>query len=160
VLPGLRAFKWLDFTVAIDDPDCTVTGRLVLEGFRGPYRLTRFTVEAGLGMWPSAITGEALRTVSIEEVVSLVLADHGTEMGKGGAGLELAPLSGTQLRAIGTGNDDVLALVAAVYLAALLSGGNPAEAVAARLGASAATAGRFIWAAKRRGQIRPTDRSI
>jgi hypothetical protein len=153
----LRAFKWLDFRATIDDPDCTVEGRLALEGFRGPYRLTRFTVTAGPGMWPSAIIGEAIRAISVEEVVGVVLDAHGVERGEGA---KPAGRSGAELRALGSRSDDVLAVVAAVYMAALLSGRNPAEAVAALLEASAATAGRYIKAAKRRGPLRATDRSV
>jgi hypothetical protein len=165
VLPGLRAFKWLDFAATIDDPDCQVAGRLELEGFRGPYRLTRFMVTAGLGMWPTALTGEAIRAVSIEDVVGAVLDVYGVELGGGQMPAhpdwqELVARSGPELRAAGIGDEDVLAVVAAVYMAALLSGRNPAEEVAARLDASPATAGRYIRAAKRRGRLRPTDRSV
>jgi hypothetical protein len=164
VLPGMRAFQWLEFVAAVDDPDCQVSGRLELQGMRGPYRLTRFTVQAQAGMWPGCLTGEALRAISVEEVVKAVLAVGGVEAGEG----RTPPVwhdidntrSGAELRAAGTGDDTVLALVAATYMGALLSGGNPAEQVAARLGASPATAGRFIRAAKRRGHIRTTDRSV
>jgi hypothetical protein len=164
VLPGMRAFQWLEFVAAVDDPDCTVSGRLEMQGFRGPYRLTRFTVGAGAGMWPACLTGEALRAISVEEVVKAVLAGYGVEPGEG----RTPPVwhdidntrSGAELRAAGTGDDTVLSLVAATYMAALLTGGNPAEEVAARLEASPATAGRFIKAAKRRGHLRPTDRSV
>lgn len=168
VLPGLRAFKWLEFTAALDDPDCTIEGRLGLQGFRGPYRLERITVKAGVGMLPGCITGEALRSVSIEEVVNAVLAEHGTEAGEGRRpahpdwqqAAELEPRTGAQLRGIGAGDRGVLAVVAAVYMAALLSGGNPAESVAARLEASPATAGRYIRAAKKSGLLRTEDRSV
>jgi hypothetical protein len=170
VLPGLLAFKWLDFVVTVEDPDCRVEGRLGFEGFRGPYRLERFTVVAGPGMWPGCITGEAMRAISVEEVVTQVLAEHGTELGEGHWGPahpdwgsldeKTVIRSGSELRALGTGNESVLGLVAATYMAALLSGRNPAGAVAELLEASPATAGRYIKAAKRHGQLRTTDRSV
>jgi hypothetical protein len=159
VLPGLRAFKWIDFAATVDNPDVALTGRLMLQGHRGPYSLTRLSVDAGVGLWPGGLTAELYRAVPVDKVVTAVLAEYGTEPGTGDVRTP-AWGSGREIRRRGIEDADVLALVALVYMAALLSGGNPAEAVAARLECSPASAARYVQAAKRHGPLRPTDRSV
>jgi hypothetical protein len=159
VLPGLRAFKWIDFAATVDNPDVALTGRLMLQGHRGPYALTRLSVDAGVGLWPGGLTAELYRAVPVDKVVTAVLAEYGTEEGTGDVRTPFWG-SGREIRRRGIEDEDVLGLVALIYMAALLSGRPPAEAVASRLDCSPATAARFIKAAKQAGPLRPTDRSV
>jgi hypothetical protein len=172
VAPGLTAFDRITFTASLvgsydldgtlvlDDPpsrylldSITIRRQVTLPYFKHLPAEVRTQRESHMTATARPVTAEGVRSVAIEREVSEVLRHYGVE--NTGARLERADAA--TLRDAGIGDEDALAYVAAVYLAASLRGDAPAAWVAHHLECSSATASRWIAAAKDAGFLRVAD---
>ena len=136
-LPGsvIRTPRWLEFTVDGAGPYLARI-RVELEG--GRYVTTRYTLERAPG--GPEIEAAAARAIPLRLLVSFGLTQIGANL-----------LSGPY---IDSDSPDLAQTAATIYQLAVLRGEPPAEAVAAHLGVSMATASKHIAAAKDEGLLR------
>jgi hypothetical protein len=167
VFPGVTAFRDIRFSAGLRY--YTVEGRLVLDDPPSAYLLDSLTVRRPRGSeapFPTTakmrrqirerarpVTSEGLRTVALEHVTAFVLNLYGVESVID----KMTDEDVAQLRAAGLKDEAALGFVTAVYLEASLRGLAPAGWVAHRLDCSAATAGRWIAAAKDAGFLTVAD---
>jgi hypothetical protein len=101
------------------------------------------------------VTAEGLRTVQLDRLVNDVLHTYGTVDPFDYSWMDSE--RGAELRAAGLGDETALRYVADLYLSQSLRGMAPAGAVCVYLDCSAASAGRWIAAAKDAGYLKTAD---
>jgi hypothetical protein len=139
---GIQAPKWLEFTVVGAGP---YNARFRTELRDGRYVIVRYCLEA-LPDGPPIEAGVA-RTMQINNMATYGNIALGPRPGAG------PDESGAALRARGPHDPTVGAVVAITYQMAGFRGEPEAQAVAARLDCSMATASKFIAAAKDDGHL-------
>jgi hypothetical protein len=151
VVDGLDAYRWLDFTADLHDLGYQAAGRLVLDDPPSRYLLEEFTLRRLPAGRP--VSALAVRSVPVDRIVSEVAHAFAVEL----ADDEPAPEAARELARAGMADEKALRFVALRYLRASLTGGRTSDAVADWFGCSAATAGRWIAAAKDAGFLKVAD---